>query len=394
MLKRLATTRFPSLLAVPAHGSRSVCTQGSKVPQWRLRNKKIVGKSTGVYGSKLQVDTVRDLPGGYMLTGRRGSESEKPGGRQKEVFLVTGACGQVGSELITHLRKMHGRENVIATDVRSATPAMMAEGPFHYLDVTQHDQLARLVIGEGVNTIVHLAALLSATGELNPKLALQVNLAGVHNVLEIALANKLKVFSPSTIAVFGPTTPRDLTPDDTNMRPTTIYGVTKVHLELLGEYYHNKYGLDFRSLRYPGVISSAAKPGGGTTDYAVEIYHEALQRRAYKCFLDEDTRLPMVYMPDLLRGTTDLMNAPEENLTQRTYNLNGMSFTPREQAESIRRHIPDFEMEYAPDFRQEIAATWPMRLDDSIARADWGWAPRYSLDDMTSEMLAALGEGK
>ena len=243
---------------------------------------------------------------------------------------------QVGSELVTHLRQMYGAQNVIATDVRSATPRMKNEGPFQYLDVTQHDQLARLVIGEGVNTIVHLATILSATGELNPKLALQVNLAGAHNVLEIALANKLKVFSPSTIAVFGPTTPRDRTPDDTNMRPTTIYGVTKVHLELLGEYYHNKYGLDFRSLRYPGVISSAAKPGGGTTDYAVEIYHDALQRGAYKCFLDEDTRLPMVYMPDLLRGTTDLMNAPEAHLTQRTYNLNGMSFTPREQAQLMR----------------------------------------------------------
>ena len=298
---------------------------------------------------------------------------------------------QVGSELVTHLRQMYGAQNVIATDVRSATPRMKNEGPFQYLDVTQHDQLARLVIGEGVNTIVHLATILSATGELNPKLALQVNLAGAHNVLEIALANKLKVFSPSTIAVFGPTTPRDRTPDDTNMRPTTIYGVTKVHLELLGEYYHNKYGLDFRSLRYPGVISSAAKPGGGTTDYAVEIYHEALAHGRYTSFLSEDTVLPMIYMPDLLKATTDLMCAPVECLTQRTYNVGALSFNPAELAESIAEHLPGFEIDYKPDFRQQIATTWPQVLDDHIARHDWGWAHEYDLDRMTADMLASLG---
>ncbi len=321
--------------------------------------------------------------GGYMFTGkgpRRGSP----------VLLLTGACGQVGQELLPYLRNVYGVQNVIATDVRSAPREMVDAGPFNYLDVTQYEQLARVVLENGVTHIVHLAALLSATGERNPQLALKVNSDGIINVLEIARLNSLKVFSPSTIAVFGPSTPRELTPDETVMRPTTIYGVTKVHLELLGEYYHQKYGVDFRSLRYPGVISSAAMPGGGTTDYAVEIYHDALRKGTYKCFLDKGTMLPMMYMPDLLAATVGMMEAPESKLTQRTYNIGSMSFSPEDVEESIQKVLPDFTMEYHADFRQAIAETWPKRLDDTMARRDWGWNPQYDLDSMTRDMLSVL----
>jgi threonine 3-dehydrogenase len=314
-----------------------------------------------------------------------GSGERKHGGR----LLVTGACGQVGSELVPYLRNIYGRDNVIATDVREA-PEMIAQGPFEHFDVTDFKALEDLVQKHEVGTLIHLAALLSATGEKNPQLALHINNQGVTNVLEAARQHSLKVFSPSTIAVFGPSTPRDNTPDETVMRPTTIYGVTKVHLELLGEYYHAKFGVDFRSLRYPGVISSEAMPGGGTTDYAVEIYHEALAHGQYTCFLEEDTVLPMMYMPDLLRGTVQLLQADDKSLTQRTYNIAALSFTPKQLAASISDRIPGFTIAYAPDFRQRIAATWPKQLDDTSARRDWGWRPVFDLDGMTADMLAHL----
>jgi len=323
--------------------------------------------------------------GGYMMTGHRAASDT---GDHR--ILVTGACGQVGQELVPALREKYGTYNVIATDVRSPPRAFLETGPFQYCDVCVEDSLNRIALENGVDTIVHLAAMLSATGERNPQLALKVNNSGLQNVLELARLNDMRVFCPSTIAVFGPTTPRDMTPDECIMRPTTMYGVTKTFGEMLGEYYHEKFGVDFRSLRYPGVISSEAMPGGGTTDYAVEIYYEALLRGKYKCFLDEETVLPMLFMPDLLKGTLALMEAPEEQVKRRVYNIGAMSFTPQLLEQAIKKAGVDFEMSYEPDFRQAIADTWPKVIDDSNARADWGWNPEYDIDKMTVRMLEGI----
>lgn len=322
--------------------------------------------------------------GGYLQTGHRADRSGK--------YLVTGAVGQVGQELVPHLRNLYGAANVIASDVRSPPQDLYESGPFQYIDVLEMTQLSRLVVEENVQCIVHLAAVLSATGEKHPDLALKINNEGTQNIFELARQNGIKVFCPSTIAVFGPTTPRDNTPDECIMRPTTMYGLTKVHSELLGEYYHRKFGVDFRSLRYPGVISSKSMPGGGTTDYAVEIYHEALAHGKYKCFLSADTSLPMIYMPDLLKATVGLMEADSDKLTRRTYNLGSMAFTPAQLCDAIKQEIPEFEMTYAPDFRQAIADTWPKKIDDSIATEDWGWSPDYDVNLMTKEMLMDLSK--
>lgn len=303
--------------------------------------------------------------------------------------LVTGANGQIGAELVPLLRSRYGAGAVVATDLHHA-PALAAAGPFAYLDVTDASNLRRLVAEHNVNTIVHLASLLSAVGEKNPALAIQVNAHGSENVLEVAAAYKCKVFAPSTIAVFGPTTPRDGTPNTTVLRPTTIYGTTKVYMELLGEYYHRKFGVEFSSVRYPGIISNKALPGGGTTDYAVDIFYEALKKGSYRCFLGPNTALPMMYMPDCLRGTLELLETPTATLKHRVYNLTAVSFTPAEIAAAIRKYIPSFSVTYEPDFRQAIADSWPRSIDDSAARLDWGWAPKYDLDAMTRDMLAAL----
>mmetsp|Transcript_6165 Transcript_6165/g.9051 ORF Transcript_6165/g.9051 Transcript_6165/m.9051 type:complete len:375 (-) Transcript_6165:1897-3021(-) len=323
-----------------------------------------------------------DVGGGYLMTGANRTRKPK--------ILVTGAVGQIGQELVPVLRNIHGAENVIATDVRQPTYKMYESGPFHYLDILEINQLCRLIIEDNVQTIVHLAAILSATGEQHPQMALKINNEGTHNVLELARKHKLKVFTPSTIAVFGPGTPKENTPDDCIMRPVTMYGITKVHAELLGEYYHRHFGVDFRSLRYPGVVSAKAMPGGGTTDYAVEIYHEAIANGHYTCFLGEDTMLPMIYMPDLIRATVDFIDTDPTLLSRRVYNIGAMSFTPRELSESIKKSLTDFHISYQPDFRQAIADTWPEKIDYCLASNDWGWRPNYDVDSMTNDMLSAL----
>ncbi|KAK9915249.1 hypothetical protein WJX75_006733 [Coccomyxa subellipsoidea] len=320
--------------------------------------------------------------GGYLRTGQGPSDVDEPR------VLVTGASGQIGAELIPLLRQKHP-DCVVASDVRMNREVTGA-GPFVYCDVQDKDNLARIILENGINTVVHLATLLSAIGERNPQLALKVNTQGIQNVLELAAQHHLRVYAPSTIAVFGPTTPRINTPDCTVKEPTTMYGITKVHQELLGQYYNQKFGVDFRSLRYPGVISSATLPGGGTTDYAVEIFHAALTTGTYACFLGPDTALPFLYMPDCLAATYQLMMADSASLSQTTYNVTAMSFTPAELCAAIQRRLPRFTVDYRPDFRDAIARSWPQSVDDSAARTDWGWRPDFDLDAMTDHMLTAL----
>lgn len=321
---------------------------------------------------------------GYMHTGTPVKQADVR-------ILVTGASGQIGSELIPELRSRYGQENVVASDVKMIRRNAELD-PFVYCDVTQYDDLARIAIEFGCTHIVHLASLLSAVGEKNPGLAKKVNVLGTQHVLDICRDNDIKCYIPSSIAVFGPTTPPIQTPDLTVLRPTTIYGITKVYTELLGEYYHQRWGVDFRSLRYPGIISSKVAPGGGTTDYAVEIYHEALLNGRYTSFLHEDQALPMMYMPDCIKATIDLITAPEESLKQRTFNLTAMSFTPKELATEIKKFIPEFECDFSPDFRQKIAENWPQSIDDKEAREQWGWDHEYDITAMTVDMLNVLGE--
>lgn len=305
-------------------------------------------------------------------------------------ILIIGANGQIGTELAQALAELHGPDAVVTSDV---APAGRVPGLRHeMLDVTDAAALAATVQRHGVTQVYHLAAALSASGEKHPMWAWDLNMKGLLNVLELARSAGLeRVFWPSSIAAFGPSTPADATPQQTVMEPRTVYGISKLAGEGWCRWYHAHHGVDVRSLRYPGLISYKTPPGGGTTDYAVEIFHAALRDKRYTCFLKEDQALPMMYMPDALRATLELMAAPPERIAERgSYNLAALSFTPLEIAAAIRRRLPDFEMESVPDFRQAIAASWPRSIDDSAARRDWGWRPRYDLQDMVDDMLAHL----
>jgi len=308
-------------------------------------------------------------------------------------LLVLGATGQIGSELTLELRKRYGGENVVAAGHRrKPSEALLSTGPFKYVDVTQKDGVEKIIDDYKIDTIYHLATVLSAVGEQNPQLAWDVNMIGLYNVLEVAREHNLaRVFWPSSIAAFGPETPRINTPQDTVLIPTTIYGVTKVAGELLCNYYFRRYGLDVRCVRYPGIISSETPPGGGTTDYAVAIFYEAIKKKRYTCFVREDTVLPMMYMPDCIKGAIDIMEANPSQIKRHVgYNVAGVSFSASELATEIKKYIPEFECEYEPDFRQKIADSWPMSLDDSVARDDWGWKPDYDLASMTKDMIEKL----
>lgn len=308
-----------------------------------------------------------------------------------EKILVIGACGQIGVELTLKLREMFGNENVVATDIRDEHPLLSGTGSFQKLDAMNKGGIDALIEREGITEVYLLAALLSATGEKDPDLCWNLNMTSLRNVLEIGVKRNLKIYWPSSIAVFGATTPRDMTPQKTILEPTTMYGVTKYAGELLCQYYANRYGLDVRSIRYPGLISYKSEPGGGTTDYAVDIYIQALKKGSYECFLSENTYLPMMYMDDAIRGTIELMQAPKENLsTHMAYNFSAMSFSPKEVAEEIQKHVSGFEISYVPDHRQKIADSWPASIDDSTARNDWGWKHEFDLPKMTEEMLKNL----
>lgn len=305
-------------------------------------------------------------------------------------ILLIGANGQIGTELATELARRHGDANVITSDL--APQGRVPQLSHEMLDVTDAAALAAVVKRHGITQIYHLAAALSATGEKHPMWAWDLNMKGLLNVLELARTVKLeRVFWPSSIAAFGPATPQQLTPQATVMDPSTVYGISKLAGEGWCRWYHANHGVDVRSLRYPGLISWKTPPGGGTTDYAVDIFHQALKTGRYTCFLKEDQALPMMYMPDALRATLELMEAPPQAIAERgSYNLAGVSFTPAQIAASIRRHLPGFQIDYAPDFRQAIAASWPQSIDDQVARRDWGWRPQFDLDAMVDDMLASL----
>ena len=312
----------------------------------------------------------------------------------KEVILVIGANGQIGTVLSQALRDVYGISNVISSDLNP--PKGNIVGNFEKLDVLDGKRLLEIVKKYQVTQIYHLAALLSATGEKNPLLAWKVNMDGLFNVLEVAREQHIKkIFHPSSIVVFGGQTPKHNTPQYTVLEPRTMYGITKKAGEDLGNYYYEKYGVDVRGVRYPGLISYQSMPGGGTTDYAVDIFHKAVANHPFECFLKADTRLPMMYMPDAIRATLELMEAPVEKLSMHyAYNLTAMSFTPAEIAAEIQKHIPSFSISYKPDFRQQIAESWIEDIDDSVARADWGWKHEYNLASMTADMLKNLQEKK
>ena len=307
--------------------------------------------------------------------------------------IVIGATGQIGSDLVPDLRAKYGNDNVVAVSRKTEPSEELKQGPCEFADAVDKGAIEALVKKYEVDTIHHLASILSATGEKNPEFAWKTNMESLKNVLDLAKEYKLKVFWPSSIAAFGPTTPRDNTPQRTVLEPGTMYGVTKVAGELLCNYYFEKFDVDVRSIRYPGIISYKALPGGGTTDYAVAIFYEALKEKKYTFFVKEDTVLPMMYMPDAIKGTIDVMEADSSKIKVRTsYNFAGISFSAKQLAEEVKKHIPEFEASYEPDFRQKIADSWPKSIDDSDARADWSWKHEYDLEKMTADMLEKLRE--
>lgn len=309
-------------------------------------------------------------------------------------ILVTGATGQIGSELTMALRERLGGDRVVAgIHNRPASEKVQGSGPMVKADLSSEEALTKTLKDLKIEQIYHLAAVLSVTGEKDPQAAWRINMESLINVLEAGRKVGIdKIFWPSSIAVFGPSSPRESTPQDTIMLPTSMYGVSKLAGELLCNYYHSKYGLDVRSVRYPGIVSSETLPGGGTTDYAVEIFYEALTKGRYTCFLREDTRLPMIYMPDCLDCAMDLMDSPNSKIKRRDgYNVTAMSFTPAELVNELRRYVPSLQVRYQPDHRQRIADSWPMSLDDSEARSDWGWNPQFDLPMMVKDMVDHLG---
>lgn len=345
--------------------------------------------SPGAPRASMPPRAVTRLRGGAgTVSTRRESHGYKDAETRPRV-LITGALGQLGPGLAQILRDRFGRDNVIMSDINKASEAVLESGPFLFADVMDLRGLREICVNYEIDWLVHFGALLSAVGENNVPLAMQVNIEGVHNALEVARQYKMKLFLPSTIGAFGPDSPRDPTPDLCIQRPRTIYGVSKVHAELMGEYYHHKFGLDFRSLRYPGVISTDT-PGGGTTDYALKIFHDALTTKVHHCFLRPDTRLPMMYIDDLLTATANFMQAPERALRMRTYNIGSVDFTPEELAAEIRKYVPDLEVVYNPDFRQEIADSWPQRFSYQSAEQDWGYRPLYDLSGMCEIMIQSL----
>ena len=317
-----------------------------------------------------------------------------PLGKTKRVLII-GSTGQIGSELTFVLRKKYGGDNVVAAGhQRRPGDELMNSGPFEVLDAAEKAGIEKVVQKYDIDTIYHLVAIMSAIGEQNPQLTWALNINSLQNILEIAKEQGLtRIFWPSSIGVFGHSTPRVSTPQETVLLPSTMYGITKVAGELLCNYYFLKYGVDVRSLRYPGIVSAETLPGGGTTDYAVEIFYEAIRRKRYTCFLREDTVLPFIYMPDCLKATVDLMDALRSQVSHHDgYNVTGMSFSVGELVDEIKKRIPEFQCDYKPDSRQEIADSWPMSIDDSQARGDWGWKPNYDLSSMTSDMLERLSK--
>jgi len=309
-----------------------------------------------------------------------------------KTILIIGACGQIGTELTYTLREKLGPENVVASDIREGDETLMNSGPFEILDATDYDAMEEIIAYWEIDEVYLMAAMLSATGEKFPMRAWNLNMNSLFNVLKLGKEKKIeKIFWPSSIAVFGPNTPREHTPQNTIMEPSTVYGISKQSGERWCEYYHNKFDVDVRSIRYPGLISWKTMPGGGTTDYAVEIYHKALAEKEYTCFLSADTNLPMMFMDDAIRATLELMESDSKNIKVRSsYNLAAMSFTPSEVAKSIAKHIPEFKISYEPDSRQAIADSWPSSVDDSTARKDWGWKADFDLEKTTSKMLKNL----